>query len=107
MKDTGQIFDPLTVKRMTGIQVNMDYQYQLVELTVNDVIISGYTEEALDILKPIVTPMVNHLKLGGTFAPLILFDNMNIADGQHRMAAYILNNTKSFYGLIKRKYDGK
>jgi len=41
MKDTGQIFYPLTVKRMTGIQVNMDYQYQLVELTVNDVIISG------------------------------------------------------------------
>ena len=103
MKNTGQIFDPITVRRLTGIQVNMDYQYQLVELTLDDVNISGYTKEMLDILKPIVDPMINHLELGGTFAPLILWDNMNVADGQHRLAAYILNNTKSFYGLIKRE----
>jgi hypothetical protein len=99
-----KIYTALEIRMISGIQVDTRYSYILKLLTLNDIDTSGYTDEIIKTMSkiPKVEDMVNHLKLRGTLPAIILHtDGRTIMDGQHRVAAYIINGQANFYGLIK------
>lgn len=96
------------VQAMTGIQVTGNYNYELRELSLEDINMAGFDKPTVDMYGRggTVIGMVAHLEMGGTLPPIILYPRevgkkLSIADGCHRISAYILTKTQKFFGLIK------
>ena len=105
-----KLFDSTTVKAMTGIHVKDGYNYELREMEIND--ISG-----IDLFKNEITSrngnmgdkvdsMLHRLRMGGSLPAIILWGDLTVADGTHRMFAHILAETRSVFVLIRRPLMG-
>lgn len=101
-----KIYSASEIRIISGVQVDSRYSYITKLLTLNNINTSGYTDEVMEIMSeiPKVIDMINHLKLGGALPAIILHtDGTTIMDGQHRVAAYIINGQLNFFGLIKHE----
>lgn len=108
MTFTEKIFDSSTVKMLTGIQVSDEFNYELVLMSFDD-----FNIKQQEHLKECFTEftqndfyiecMVNRLKLGGSLLAITITEDRMLADGCHRTYAYMVNETKEFYALIKRQ----
>lgn len=89
-----------TITQISGIQVQVGFEYHLFKLCFNDLnkdCIDNFEEHFEDFTKDnyYVKCMVDRLKMGGTLAAITLEDILWVTDGCHRAYAYMIE-TKSF-----------